>query len=64
MATCIVTITNDFANQTVIATGGARGIGRPIAQLLATSGADFWIWEMDPVETKPADRQYSTAHQV
>src|SRR5262249_47042251 len=36
--------------QTAIVTGGARGIGRAIATLLAESGAEVWIWDIDPVE--------------
>jgi NAD(P)-dependent dehydrogenase (short-subunit alcohol dehydrogenase family) len=48
-------VTYDFANQTAIVTGGARGIGRAISQLLAGSGADVWIWDIDPVEL-PATR--------
>jgi 3-oxoacyl-[acyl-carrier protein] reductase len=40
----------DFSNQTAIVTGGARGIGRAIASLLAESGADVWIWDIAPVE--------------
>jgi 2-dehydro-3-deoxy-L-rhamnonate dehydrogenase (NAD+) len=43
-------ITYDFSGQTAIVTGGARGIGRAIASLLAESGAEVWIWDVDPVE--------------
>ena len=43
-------VTYDFAKQTAIVTGGARGIGRAIAGQLAASGADVWIWAIDPVE--------------
>jgi 3-oxoacyl-[acyl-carrier protein] reductase len=43
-------VTYNFSNQTAIVTGGARGIGRAIADLLARSGAEVWIWDIDPVE--------------
>jgi 3-oxoacyl-[acyl-carrier protein] reductase len=43
-------VTYDFTGQTAIVTGGARGIGRAIATLLADSGAEVWIWDVDPVE--------------
>jgi len=49
-------VTYDFSNQMAIVTGGARGIGRAIAGLLANSGADVWIWDIDPVEL-PGTRQ-------
>jgi 3-oxoacyl-[acyl-carrier protein] reductase len=40
----------DFEGQTAIVTGGARGIGRAIAGELAASGAEVWIWDIDPVQ--------------
>jgi NAD(P)-dependent dehydrogenase (short-subunit alcohol dehydrogenase family) len=40
----------DFTGQTAIVTGGARGIGRAISDQLASSGADVWIWDIDPVD--------------
>lgn len=43
-------VTYDFSNQTAVVTGGARGIGRAIAGLLAKSSANVWIWDIDPVE--------------
>jgi NAD(P)-dependent dehydrogenase (short-subunit alcohol dehydrogenase family) len=45
-----MSVTYDFAGRTAIVTGGARGIGRAIAGQLALSGADVWIWDIDPVE--------------
>lgn len=45
-----MSVSYDFAGQTAVVTGGARGIGRAIATLLSTSGADVWIWDIDPVE--------------
>jgi len=44
----------DFSGQTAIVTGGARGIGRAIATELVASGADVWIWDIEPVELSGA----------
>ncbi|UVK53813.1 SDR family oxidoreductase [Mesorhizobium sp. AR02] len=46
----MMSVTYDFAGRTAIVTGGARGIGRAIAGKLALSGADVWIWDIEPVE--------------
>lgn len=43
-------VTYDFSQQAVIVTGGARGIGRAIAAGFVASGADVWIWDVEPVE--------------
>lgn len=43
-------VTYDFTNQIAVVTGGARGIGRAISQLFLASGADVWIWDIDPVD--------------
>jgi NAD(P)-dependent dehydrogenase (short-subunit alcohol dehydrogenase family) len=40
----------DFAGQTVVVTGGARGIGRAISAQFVRFGAQVWIWDIDPVE--------------
>jgi 3-oxoacyl-[acyl-carrier protein] reductase len=40
----------DFSGQTAIVTGGARGIGRAVASQFVRSGAQVWIWDIDPVE--------------
>lgn len=45
-----MSVTYDFTGRTAIVTGGARGIGRAIAHKLASSGADVWIWDIEPVE--------------
>ena len=45
----------DFSGQTVIVTGGARGIGRAIAAQFVRSGAQVWVWDLDPVELDGAD---------
>jgi len=46
----MMSVTYDFSGRTAIVTGGARGIGRAIARKLSLSGADVWIWDIEPVE--------------
>jgi len=45
-----MTVSYDFTGETAVVTGGARGIGRAVSQSFLTSGADVWIWDIDPVE--------------
>jgi 2-dehydro-3-deoxy-L-rhamnonate dehydrogenase (NAD+) len=45
-----MSVSYDFAGQTSVVTGGARGIGRAIAAQFVRSGAQVWIWDIDPVE--------------
>jgi NAD(P)-dependent dehydrogenase (short-subunit alcohol dehydrogenase family) len=40
----------DFSGQTAVVTGGARGIGKAVAAHFLQSGAQVWIWDIDPVE--------------
>jgi len=47
----------DFSNRTAIVTGGARGIGRAIADRLAASGAQVVIWDL--LEPVPASDLYT-----
>jgi 3-oxoacyl-[acyl-carrier protein] reductase len=47
----------DLAGRNAIVTGGARGIGRAIARLLAESGASVWIWDVDPVPVEGCTTQ-------
>jgi 3-oxoacyl-[acyl-carrier protein] reductase len=37
----------DFTGKTAIVTGGAQGIGKAVAGLLATGGANIAIWDFD-----------------
>ena len=43
-------ISYDFSGQRAIVTGGARGIGRAVAEHLVRSGAQVWTWDVDPIE--------------
>ncbi|MFC4624096.1 SDR family NAD(P)-dependent oxidoreductase [Daeguia caeni] len=59
-------ISFDFRNRTAIVTGGARGIGRAVADRLLASGARVAIWDMRAPEvsdgtfpSKPDDFHYS-----
>src|SRR5262249_55430904 len=41
-------VSYDLSARTAIVTGGAKGIGRAIAQRLAVSGARVWVWDISP----------------
>jgi NAD(P)-dependent dehydrogenase (short-subunit alcohol dehydrogenase family) len=38
----------DFTGRVAVVTGGAQGIGRAVAERLASSGARVVLWDMDP----------------
>jgi NAD(P)-dependent dehydrogenase (short-subunit alcohol dehydrogenase family) len=57
----------DFSGQTAIVTGGARGIGRAVAAHFLRSGAQVWIWDIDPIELDGAHSlsvDVANAHQI
>lgn len=62
-----MSVSYDFAGQTAIVTGGARGIGRAIATQFVRSGARIWIWDVDPIEldgAQPLNVDVTSADQI
>ena len=54
----------DLHNRTAIVTGGARGIGRAIAERLLASGAKVSLWDMDAAALEQASRELAGAGRV
>jgi len=54
----------DLQNRTAIVTGGARGIGRAIAERLLDSGAKVSLWDVDPAALEQATNALANAGTV
>jgi len=54
----------DLQNRTAIVTGGARGIGRAIAERLLDSGAKVSLWDVDPAALEQAANALANAGTV
>ena len=54
----------DLKNRIAIITGGARGIGRAIAERLLASGAKISLWDVDSAALAQASSEMGTAETV
>lgn len=54
----------DLTNRTAIVTGGARGIGRAIAERLLASGSQVCLWDMDAAALDTAKTELSAQGKV
>jgi NAD(P)-dependent dehydrogenase (short-subunit alcohol dehydrogenase family) len=44
----------DLTGKTAVVTGGAKGIGKSITDLLAASGARVHVWDLNPTDSNSA----------
>ena len=54
----------DLQNRIAIVTGGARGIGRAIAERLVASGARVSLWDVDTAALAQASSEMATPDTV
>ena len=52
-----MTVRYDFTGKTAVVTGGAKGIGRDIADRLRDTGARVWTWDVAPPPDDPRARR-------
>ena len=50
----------DLNGRRAIVTGGAQGLGRAIAERLQASGADVYVWDVDPAAMTEAQADWPT----
>jgi 3-oxoacyl-[acyl-carrier protein] reductase len=41
-------VSYDFSGRSAVVTGGSKGIGRCIVERLIESGAEVWVWDLEP----------------
>ncbi|MDC7788179.1 SDR family NAD(P)-dependent oxidoreductase [Rhodoplanes sp. TEM] len=62
-----MTVSYDFSGRRAVITGGARGLGRGVAERLRAAGATVEAWDVDPVPVEgivPVGVDVTSAHQV